>query len=91
MRRIGKKMPVTLTWSPGWAIRVFSPSTSTVMLRGMFPTGTWSLYRGQGPRARRKEHEAYEDLIFRAQASHPLLLSLRRADGSEPEIFFAPS
>ena len=37
-------MPVTLTWSPGWAILVFSPSTSTVILRGIFPTGTWSLW-----------------------------------------------
>lgn len=71
VRRIGKKIPVTLTWSPGWASLVFSPSTSTVMLRGMFPTGTWSLYRGESPRARRKVHEADEALIFWAYASHP--------------------
>lgn len=46
-------MPVTLTWSPGWAILVFSPSTSTVMLRGMFPTGTWSLWGRRALEARR--------------------------------------
>lgn len=40
VRKIGKKIPVTLTWSPGWAVLVFSPCKTTVMLRGMFPTGT---------------------------------------------------
>lgn len=64
-------MPVTLTWSPGWAILVFSPSTSTVMLRGMFPTGTWSLYMGEGAQVWRKGHEANEDLTFPAWAPTP--------------------
>jgi len=39
----GKKIPVTLTWSPGKANRVCSPLAITVTLLGMLPTGTWSL------------------------------------------------
>jgi hypothetical protein len=43
VRKRGRKMPDTETWSPGRAWRVVSPRHSTVRLRGMFPTGTASL------------------------------------------------
>jgi hypothetical protein len=43
VRKRGRKIPVTDTWSPGNACRVVSPRHSTVRLRGMLPTGTASL------------------------------------------------
>ena len=39
----GRKTPVTWTWSPGTTRRVFSPFAITVIVRGILPTGTWSL------------------------------------------------
>ena len=44
---IEKDTPLTVTWSPGMACRVVSPRATTVMERGMLPTGTWSFWMGK--------------------------------------------
>ena len=44
---VSEDTPVTETWSPGMACRVLSPRATTVIERGMLPTGTWSFWTGQ--------------------------------------------